>query len=261
MKKKTDAYFLNTLEKGLEILNLFTPEHTSWTLNEIAQNSNLNKTTAYRYVNTLIQMGYLRKDPRTKILTVGPVALSLSYSLQGSFDLLRTIKPIIDQISDELNVTVDSTFWDGRKLIVLHRREAKNTLIFRLPPVVKEMYCIAAGKAILAHLPESEMLRVIHLQNLVRRTPNTIYDKEALIADLEKTKRRGYALNNEEYIPGLLAIAAPFFNLQTNKVLGTVDFDFSTVGSSIASVEKKLAGPIIELANTISKAISGIEGL
>ena len=255
MNKPLDSYFSKTIEKGLRILSLFNPNRTRLSLKEISEGIGINSTSAFRFTNTLVKLGYLRKDPRTKLLKIGPKAISLSYNLMKSFDLLQIIKPAIDETYDTYKITIDSALLNGNTILILYRREAQDTLTFRLPKVTTALHCTAMGKAALAYLPEDEVLSIIDRIDLIRKTDNSITSKEDLIADLKKTRKRGYSLNNEEYVPGLIAIGAPLINMATNRAIGGISFDFSTIQYSLNMIQKKYAKTIIKLARDISEMI------
>jgi DNA-binding IclR family transcriptional regulator len=117
---------------------------------------------------------------------------------------------------------------------------------------VKEIHCTALGKAIIAHLPEDEMLAIIERMDLVQRTKNSFTNKHDLMVDLRKTRKRGYSLTNEEFIPGFISIAAPFFNLDKNRPKGAISLDFSTIQHSLKTIEKEYAKVVTELGKKIS---------
>lgn len=256
MANQSNQYFLTTLDKGLRILNLFNQEQTSLSLTEIQHEIGINKTSAYRFVDTLVQLRYLRKDPLTKRLKLGARALDMGYKFLQSFDLLQTIKPFIDQAYQELQITIDSALLEDGFFLILYRREARHTLTFRLPPVTHELYCNALGKAALAFLPKEKLNRILAGQKIESRTANTIVGKNALLDDLARTRARGYALNNEEYIRGLIAIGAPLFAGRSGQVVGSISFDFSTVEHSLEGIERTYSGQLVELAENISEVIS-----
>ena len=97
MKEVPESYFSKTIEKGLRILNLFNQGRTRLSLKMISEEIGINKTSAFRYINTLVQLGYLKKDPQTKLLEIGPKAVYLSYTITKSFNLLQIIKPLVDE--------------------------------------------------------------------------------------------------------------------------------------------------------------------
>jgi len=256
MPDNLDSYFSKTIEKGLLILNLFDKDHTRRSLTEISKVLGLNKTSIYRYVNTLVELGYLKRVSNTKILKLGPKALSMGYQILQSSELLLTVKPLIDQTFKELNVTIDSVLKDGDTLIALYRRESKNTINFRHPLVSRSLYARATGKAVLASMEANEISRFIADIQFEPKTKNTIRKSEDLIAELELTKKRGYSLTEEEYLPGLSAIGAPLMNFKHNTVIGAVSFDLPAYEYPVKSIEQKYADAIKSLASDLSEMIT-----
>jgi len=253
---KTDSYYSTPLEKGLRILGLFLEEQ-ELSLQKIANQLGSTKTSAYRFVNTLVQLGYLRKNPITKAVSLGTNAFILGNGLVRGFDLFKLVKPFADQACNTYKVTVDSSVYEEGRLFILYRREVGDTLTYRLPNVTTALTSTAVGKAVLAFLPHEEQLEKIKTAPLEPRTHRTMISVEEILCDLHLTKQRGYALNNEEYIPGLLAIAAPLISLNANRVVGAICFDFPTVQHTITEIEEKYADAIIRLGNSISQAIIG----
>jgi IclR family pca regulon transcriptional regulator len=256
--KKTD-YFSKTIEKGFSIINLFDQNHTRRNLTEISRLLGINTTSTYRYVNTLIELGYLKRVSNSKMIKLGPKALSLGYQFLQGFELLQSIKPLIDKTFQEQNITIDTVLKDGDTLIALYRREAKNTINFRHPLVSKSIYARATGKAILANLPREELSTFLFKTELISKTENTIVESGRLLADLELTQKRGYSLANEEYLPGLNAIGAPLINIRNHEVLGAVSFDFPSLQFSIEEIEKNYADAIRQIALDLSEVITAAD--
>ena len=255
MVKKPDPYFSSSLEKGLRVLSVFDKNQTDIGLSELSRILNLSKTSTYRFANTLVKLGYLKKNPRTKLLTLGTRAFSMAHNILQSFELVQAIKDVIDEFFEKTNITIGSAVLDNNTLFILYKREALDTVAFRMPIMSKDLYCTALGKAVLAYLPLQETLKIIDGAALKKRTPNTLVKKTALLADLEGIRQRGYSLNNEEYIQGLIAIGAPLINRQTNRVFGSVCLDFLTVEHSVRSVERSYAKTIQQIAQDISDKI------
>jgi DNA-binding IclR family transcriptional regulator len=255
MKKNPNQYFSVSLQKGLNILNVFSPERTTISLTSISQLVGLNKTSTFRYVNTLVQLGYLKKDPQTKLLSLGTQILLLCNQMLSSFDLRKIVASFLDSAYDKYLFTVDSAVFQGKKLAKLYSRHAKDTLSFSLPLVCEALHCSALGKAILAHLPEEEMLDFVKSLKLISKTDKSIVDKEKLISDLRKTKSRGYSINNEEYVRGLFALGAPLMNLEKKRPIGAISFDFACSEYSLKEVERDYGKIIVEMASLISRSI------
>jgi len=258
--QKTDAgrpanpYFSKIIDKGFRILALFTPDTPSLSLKDIRLKTCINSTSTFRFVETLIQLGYLKKDSRTKLVKLGPMALALSHNIIKSFDVLQIVKPLIDEAFEKLNVTIDSAVVDAGRLVLLYRREARDTLTFALPLVSPHLHCSALGKAYLSGLSEAELSRVLDGLTLISRTPHTLTDRAAVLADLRRSRQRGYVVNNEEYVPGLISVGAPLIN-EDGVVLGALSFDVSTVQFAASEAEKRLAPEVLKLAAALKPSL------
>lgn len=253
MANNTDSYFSTTLEKGLIILSLFDRDHTSRRLSEISKITGINKTSVYRFVNTLVTLGYLRKSANNNLLHLGPNSFVLGQQLFRGFDILQSIKPIIEKTFLEHKISIDSAMLHGHKLISLYRREVPNLIFLRLPLVMKDLHARAMGKAVLANMYNEDLSAFLKNIKLKRLTPNTIVNQKALLKDLKQSKERGYSINNEEYVKGLICIGAPAINYKTNKVKGAVSLDFPASEYSLDIIESSYTGILTKLASELSE--------
>ena len=255
-KSPPDQYFSTTMEKGLSILRLFDRDHTRLTLTQITGLCRLNKTTAYRLVNTLVTLGYLSKNPKSKVLRLGSNALVLGHnSLQG-FELLQAVKPLIDEAFSKWKITIDSALLSDLELIALYRRESSSTIFFRHPLVSQDLHARAMGKAVLANLPPDKRDDALRKIVLTPHTPNTITDHGDLKAELEKTRARGYSVNNEEFFSGLVAIGAPLMNHQSKEVIGAVSFDYALGQKTLDEIIRDHSAVLMKMANTLSDMLT-----
>jgi len=249
-------YFSTSLEKGLKILSLFDTETGSLTQTEISRILSLNMTSTYRFVNTLVELGYLEKDAKTKEVRLGIRSLALSTNIIRSSDELRLIKQLVDQVYNRYNITIDVAFVVDDNFMRAYQREAKETLTYHLPAVARNsLHNTSIGKAYLSTLSEDSLKEIIEKIEFTAKTRNTIVDKDQLLEEIEKTRARGYATCIEEYLPGLITIGAPLINLDTGKGLGGVSFDFSIIQKDAQAMEQKYSGLIVELAHSISEVL------
>jgi len=249
-------YFSTSLEKGLKILALFDTETRSLTQTEISRMLALNMTSTYRFVNTLVELEYLEKDARTKEVRLGIRSLALSANVIRSSDELRLIEKLVDQVYNQYNITIDVAFAVDDNLMRAYQREAKETLTYHLPAVARNsLHNTSIGKAYLSTLPDASLQEIIARIAFTAKTKKTIIDKDTLLEEIEKTRKRGYAMNDEEYLPGLITIGAPLMNPSTGKGLGGVSFDFSVIQQTAQTVEEKYSGLILQLAGSISQVL------
>ena len=109
---------------------------------------------------------------------------------------------------------------------------------------------------ILANMPAEEYSDYISKTQLVAKTAHTIVDKDELDSELNLIRKRGYALSNEEYIPGLNAIAAPLINFRKNSVIGAVSFDVPALNFPVNLIESKYADAIKKTGMDLSEMIT-----
>lgn len=256
MAIQNETYFSKTLEKGLIILDLFDRDHQRRGLSEIARLTGINKTSTYRLVNTLVKLGYLRKSMSDKSLSLGPKAFVLGQHFFHGFDIFQAVKPIIDKTFLEQNISIDSALLHGHSLISLYRREMPNLIYFRLPLTMEDLYARAMGKAVLAKLEHAELYTLLEGTRITKLTPNTLSNKEEIIKDIELTRNRGYSVNNEEYVEGLISIGAPLMNFRKDTVVGAVSLDFSSSEYSLDYIKKNFPGILTKLASELSETVT-----
>lgn len=249
-----NQYFSTSLEKGLKILSLFSKESPGLTQSEISRTIGLNMTSTYRFVNTLVKLGYLEKDAKTKVLRLGVRALAMSANIIRAIDELRLIKRVVDRVHSNHNITIDVVFAIDGNLMRVYHRQATETLTYHLPAVAKNsLHNTSVGKAYLSTLPEDILRKAIDGMSLVSKTTKTIVDKNRLLDEIQKTRQRGYATSDEEYLPGLVTIGSPLINQATGKGLGGVSFDFSIIQHSALEIENKYSAMIVDLGQSISE--------
>ena len=250
---KGKYYFSKSLEKGLKILSLFSRETPILTQSEVARKLDLNMTSTYRYINTLVELKYLEKDAKTKEIRPSILCLLFCSNLMRATDRLRMVRAVVDQIHSEHNISIDVAFVVDDTLVRIYHRDAEETLIYRLPDFSKGcLHNTALGKAYLSSLSEEQIAKKVVAMELTAKTGRTIVDKPALIEDLKKAKVRRYAVAEEEYLLGLLAIGAPLYDSVSGKGVGGVSFDFSILQHSVQEIEEKYGRMIQEAASMLS---------
>ena len=255
MAKRPMDYFAKTLEKGMRILNLFDYGHSTWSLTAIAEKIGMNLTSTYRLANTFIEMGYLNKDPKTKLLRLGPMAVAMGNRILRGFDLNRMIEPVVAEIHHKYKVSIEVSLLQSNLMVQIYNIEETATLTYNQEAVSEYLYCTASGKAVLAYLPKAELEELASRQSFEKKTDRTISDKEGLYVDLDLVSKRGYAINDEEYIKGLIAIAAPILNQNTQRPLGSVTFTATTLKHSMAEFEQRYSAVLCALAQRLSGMI------
>ena len=206
--------FSQSLERGLAILSSFRSGRPLLGVSELGRDVGLSRSTTHRYVATLAALGYLQQDPATRKYRLGPRVLDLGFSAINSMELREIAAPHLRELSDETGYTVNMAILDDLDIVYVDRvrsaqagqREIDLNLHVgaRLPA-----YCTSLGKVLLAHLPPDDRAARLQRIDFAQRGPNTITSREAFESELERVRREGFAINNEELAYGLRSIAAP----------------------------------------------------
>lgn len=215
-------HFIQSLERGLRILQAFTPQRPRLTLTQLAQATGLNKTAVQRLTDTLMALGFLGRS-RHKEFYLGNKLLGLGYACLQGFELREMAREHLRQFSDEINCTVNLCVLDGAELVVLYRREVATFYKFdvhsgsRLP-----VYCTSMGKVLLAALPEQDLRNRLRGLTLAPYTPLTITDLELLWQELMLTRQRGFGISDRESSLALYSTAVPLID-RWGKVLAVIN--------------------------------------
>lgn len=256
MTKKNKGNISETLDKGLKILNLYTGEKASYSLGEISHSLGISKTSVSRFVNTLCNHGYLQKNKSGRAYSLGIRTIPLAHSFLQKADIVRNIKPFVDEIHKEYDLHIDVGMIQNHNIYLVYRRESKDTLAFLHFTSAGELYNLATGMAAMAFMDKEELREFLDTPDLQFEPGNTGAVPKDLHKNLQTIKARGYSISKETFLPGLIAIGAPIFNLQTGKVVGGLSFDSSTARHTIENFEDKYATLLVELAKKISAALS-----
>jgi IclR family pca regulon transcriptional regulator len=208
------ATWSQSLERGLAILSAFSSDKSSIGVSELSRELGLSRSTTHRYIATLTSLGYLQQDAETKRYRLGPRVLDLGFAAINSMDIREISVPHLQALSDSTGFTVNLAILDGTDVVYIERcrtsRSGQRQIDLNLHVGSRlPAYCTAMGKALLAFVPDDRFDEILDQVELVARGPNTITERPALRAEMERIRTMGVAVNNEELAYGLRSIAAP----------------------------------------------------
>ncbi|RPI72151.1 MAG: IclR family transcriptional regulator [Geobacteraceae bacterium] len=241
---------INSLEKGLRTLLLFSIENETLSAQEISNGLKIPLSTTYRYLETLTGMGFLMKNPDRKTYQLGIMLLDLGnmvssrmklseklLPLMKSFSLLSEETILFNVISEWEAVCVESV--SSRHLIILNPKMGR-----RLP-----LHAAASSKVLLAYQEDAFIDSYLARGNLAKLTENTITAPAKLKKDLAMIRKQGYAFTDEEANLGVAAVGAPV--LRSN---GKIAASLTIAGPRERIIEKK--NHLINLIKKFSLEVS-----
>jgi DNA-binding IclR family transcriptional regulator len=233
-----------TLLKGLAVLETLAACDEPRGVTELAQQLRLAKSNVHRVLQTLAHGGYVRKDEASGRYQCTLKMWELGASVVERLDVRPAARPSVEALAARSSETVHLSVLDGTEVLYIDKIDspqpvrAYSRIGGRAPS-----YCVATGKALLAHAPDSVLEEVIAA--LKKHTARTITDPEALRKELRKVRESGYAINRGEWREGVGGLAAPIRDPQRGAV--------AAVGIS-GPIERLNANRLRELAPLVVKA-------
>lgn len=210
---------IRTAERTADILCCFLKDGPELRLSDIVARLNLDKGTLSRLLSTLAERGFVIRDLATRRYRLGPVIVALGNAANTQQNLPQLALPSLTRLRDisSESTSVDVLMGDTRVCVaqVESRQDLRRVVEVGVPI---PPHAGAAGKVLLAYLPDHALADILKRIDLVRMTPHTITKRGTLMAELKKIHRLGYAVGRGERIPGGAGIAVPVYGPENDVV-------------------------------------------
>ncbi len=213
---------IQSVQRATDIISLFCRSPARLGITEIAAALNLNKGTVWGLVTTLERQQFLQQDAATRKYGVGPKLFELGMVYVGGLEINARGARHAQGLADRTKLDARIGIWDNGTVLItfLAVPRSEDHISHQIGPRVPA-YCSAIGKALLAHLEAPRLKEYLRDVPLQRHTRATLMSREALRADLDATRERGYSISREEMIPGLAALGAPIFG-RNRELVGAI---------------------------------------
>ncbi len=205
---------VQALDRGLSILD-YLADHPQGeaSLSELTGFLEIDKSAVFRMLKTLAARRLVSFDAAANLYRLGSGVYRLAAATERHTPLHELAAPHLRRINLATNEDTHLAIRSEESVVFLGRHGSReiigvNTHIGHREP----LYCTAIGRAMLAHLPDLEIHRVLEATKFVRLTPRTLVKKTALLKELRRVHAQGYAIDDEERKEGVFCIAAPVFN-------------------------------------------------
>jgi DNA-binding IclR family transcriptional regulator len=189
----------------------FLRENDGAGVTELAAGTGLSKSTVHGHLTSLRDRGFVVK--RDGQYRLGLQFFDYGQYVRNQYDIYGVARDLVDELAAETGEIAGIVTEESGKVVYLYGRGGETDI--NLDSIIGSalyMHQNSGGKAILAHLPESEVEAIIDRHGLPGRTENTITTSEDLYEELERTRERGYALNLSEDLEGIHAVGVPLIH-------------------------------------------------
>ena len=206
--RRDSPEFIESLDRGLRVLELFGAQDRPMTLSDVAKAANLPRATARRILLTLEKGGFVATDGKLFSLTSRVLALASAYL--SSNQIVSVVQPMIDRVASETREVCSLAILDGEQAIFIARASPARVFSagidigYRLPA-----FCTSVGRVLLGRLSNEELASSIGRMELAAQTPFTVVDKEVLLATIITDRSKGYSLVDQEAEDGFRSLAVP----------------------------------------------------
>ena len=239
----TGAAQVQSLTRGLSILDCLARAEGGLTLTDIAHRVTLPPSTTHRLLSTLERGGFVYQAGDLGHWYVGLHAFTVGSSFLASRDWVAESHPYMRRLMEQAGETANLAILDGTEAVFIDQVQCRETMrtIVRLGSRVP-LHASGVGKAIFAALPDEQIEAILKVKGLPRITENTITAPETMWASVRVIRQRGYSFDDEEHLIGTRCVASPIYDEHAD-VLGAISLAGPV--SRLPDSRIKLLGPVV----------------
>lgn len=251
-EKSTPRKTIGSVQRALDILNLFDKGHVELGNAEIAKLVELPIGTASGLIYTLKVNNYLDQNPSNRKYRLGLKLAERAAVLLDQLDLRKVAAPYLEEIRDWCGESVNLAIRDGNEVVYIERMFGNHSLGIRSELGRRGfLHSTSLGKAILSFLPESEITNILNGYVYISVTPFSITNESELLADLDKIKKRGFSIDEQENEMGGRCVGAPIFD-RSGYPIAAISISVPIQRFPTEDIEK-YGKKLIEISQLISK--------
>jgi IclR family acetate operon transcriptional repressor len=234
---------VQSLTRGLSILECLARAEGGLTLTDVAQRAELAPSTAHRLLATLEKMGYVYQAGDLGLWYIGLQAFTVGSSFLANRDFVAQSHTYMRRLMEQSGETANLGILDGTEAVFVDQvqcREMMRTIVklgSRVP-----LHASGVGKAIFAALPDDQIDAILKVKGLARITDNTITSPETMWASIRVIRQRGWSFDDAEHALGTRCVAAPIYD-EHSEPLGAI----SLAGPSSRLPDERIRqlGPLV----------------
>ena len=189
---------VQSVERIFQLIEHLAAHPTGVSLQRLAEETGLAKSTVHRLLASLVGLGYVVQDEENGHYRLTLKMFELSSGIVDSMDIMGVAKAHLERLSQRTGEAVHLVIRDGRDIVYIYKTESGPMRMSSRVGLRSPLYCTGVGKAILATLPGDELEDIWTHSNVQKLTDKTITDLEELRSQLVEVRANGYAIDDEE---------------------------------------------------------------
>jgi len=245
---------LASLDKSLRLIDTLSNNPQGMSLSQLAEMLDYPKSTVHHILTTLRPYEYIYQDPETKKYLLGFKFLSIGRGILNNIDIRNTAHRYLLELHEQCKEAVHLAILRDGKVIYIDKIDTQGMVSlatyigYRTDP-----HAAAGGKVLLSELSRKEIMDIYRERPLKTYGKNTITNLPRLFTELEKVKKQGYAIDDEEYYEGIRCVAAPV--RAGWKVVAAVSITGAIVTMTMQRIHNELKAMVMETTERISNEL------
>lgn len=251
---------IQSVVRALDILEVLAGERDGLVLSELSGRVGLNSSTCHHLISTLVARGYVLHLGRSRGYALGAKVHELVDLAAGESDPSELLKDDLRLLGSQIGHGVQLAVLAETALLTKLRVPAPDQDAAAMEPdeltKMHALHATATGKAILAWLPEIELVRVISANGLTQYTGKTLTTLSGLIEELRLVRRRGYSIDDEELKDGVVCIGAALRD-SGGAIVGSISMTAPSdkmTNEYRAEIAKKMISAALEFSKRLRSA-------
>jgi DNA-binding IclR family transcriptional regulator len=254
VKNTSERNIVVSVDRTIDILEYLLSKNWAVTIKELSVKLNIPKATVFRIIKTLERRGYISSPGRNGGYILGVKTISLGNSISEESNLNQIANPFMFELAEKSGHTVQlGVLFEYQVMYIAQIQTTKPISVIVPTGTPFPVNLSAGGKVLVSNLSNERFAEFVKYAELKANTPKSIVDKESFIKELVEVKKRGYAVDYEEFARGIWCVAAPIWNFEGKNIAS-----LGITGHISEIDDDKLANLVritVDISNQISRAL------
>ena len=248
---------MSTLEKTIKILELLSEQPRGLSVSEISRTLEFPKSSTHRILSTFSAHGYMAQNQDTKKYTLGLKLVQISSGILANLGIREIAEDYLEDLQEKSGEIVHLyVFRDGKIICISKVGNPRGLTLSSFVGWTTEPHPTGAGKVLMSDMSAESIRRIYQGRTLKKYGKKTITDLDALIQEVEKIRKQGYAIDDEEYYEGVRCVAAPI--CARAKIVASISCTGPLFRMTIKRINKELLPMVKETAERISQDLRDV---
>jgi IclR family KDG regulon transcriptional repressor len=250
---KKIIYSAPSVKKAFKILSAISDASRGLGISDLSKKLKIGKSTVHGITAAMEEMGILVRDPLSKRYTIGYSLLELCRATYGKLELKDLARKPMERLMERVGETVFLGVLNGDHVTIVDMVESRNEMKITSPPGTRlPLFAGSTGKVLLSQIDQEKLREMLQRKGPVRYTSKTVTDPRQYLKEVEKAGKQGYAVDDEEYIAGVRAVAAPLVSAAfPPAAIWVVGFTSTLDDQKIKMVIREIQGAVKEINQSL----------